>query len=125
VPLSCTVNGAGLEQEDEHQPGDGSMNTRDVSFPSAQSSRHYDDSFEGPRNFMSSGTHSARSFGSRSVGTVSPGAFVMKVGSWADGYLPEADDGDRRLPPEYYFVETPLRLSPQDEHCQGRPESPW
>ncbi|KAF1840046.1 uncharacterized protein K460DRAFT_421702 [Cucurbitaria berberidis CBS 394.84] len=29
-----------------------------------------------------------------------------------------------RFPPAYYFLETPLRLSPQDEHCRGHTFSP-
>lgn len=115
LPLSCTVHDEGLEQEGEHLPRNNSMNSRDGSFASPQFSNHYDDSFEGARNFISSGTHSARTFGSQSVGTVSPSAWVLETGGWVDG-------GDHRLPPEYYFLETPLRLSP-DERSEGRLDS--
>lgn len=124
LSLSCAADSTGVEPDNGHLTRNGSIVPRNGSFPSRQSSRYYDDGAEGPRNFLSSGTHSARSFGSRSIGTVSPSAWLMETGGWASGVSQAIDHQVRRLPPVYYFLETPLRLSP-DEHSGSRPESPW
>lgn len=105
--------------------GNGSTDTRDGSLSSARLSQYYHESLEGPHNFMSSGTRSVRSYGSRSVGTVSP-SVLIGTGGWVteNGLLQGIDHGHGRLPLEYYFLERPLRLSPQDGPYGGRAESP-
>lgn len=125
LPASYTANEASIEPDGGHLQRNDSMSTRGGSFSSPHSTQYYDEALESPSNFVPSGTRSARSFGSRSAGAVSPSAF-QGIGTWvpADGYLPDVNHGNGRFPPEYYFLETPLRLSPHDEHCGGRLESP-
>ena len=49
---------------------------------------------------------------SERVEITSPGP---EIGSWME------NEYRRRLPTEYHFLQTPLRLSPQYEHCRGSP----
>jgi hypothetical protein len=94
-----------------------SMATRLFSFETSQSSRYCSEPLGNQENVTTSGSRSVATSGSRSVGTVSPGVWVAEAGSW-DVYH-EAD----RFPLEYHFLVTPLRLSPQYEHCRGHPDS--
>lgn len=48
-------------------------------------------------------------------GTVSSGNLVRGVGSW------DVNNEAERFPLQYHFLATPLRLSPQCEHCRSRP----
>jgi len=127
LPESYTANDAGVEQEDAHLQRNDPADMRDGSFPSPQVAWDLDDSLSYPQDFMTSGARSVRSFGSGSVGTVSPSVWVAEAGTWVptDGYPQDVDYGVDRLPPEYYFVETPLRLSAQYEDCRGLPECSW
>jgi hypothetical protein len=69
----------------------------------------YDEQVEISSNENFSGTYSRATSGSRSAGTLSPMSPGPGMGAWALV--------------EYYFLVTPLRLSPQYEHCRGHQSS--
>jgi len=125
LPLSYTMNET-IEPETGHLHGNDSANTRDASFSSPELTQYYSDPLDSPRNLIPSSRRSARSPDNRSVGTASPSVWIEGVGAW----MPTEDslrDLDRRrvqFPLEYYFLETPLRLSPLDELGGDRAESP-
>jgi len=112
-----TAEDAGPDRTEDTHQANRFMVARESSNTSPQLSQYYSGSLRSRDYAVSSGTQSAIVYHSNSVGTVSPRAWLLGVGSW--DVHNEAD----RFPPEYHFLATPLRLSPQYEHCRGLPVS--
>lgn len=95
-------------QEDVDGSSPISEQMRDGQLELSDSFEDYDELVEISSNENFSGTCSRATSGSRSAGTLSPMSPGPGIGRWA---------------PEYYFLVTPLRLSPQYEHCRGHQSS--
>lgn len=94
--------------------GDGrSMSHGQDSYSSSQLSQYYDRSQESLGIASSSGSRGAVALNSGNAGTMSPRVWLVGAGMW------DVNNEADRFPPHYHFLATPLRLSPQYEHCRG------
>jgi len=77
---------------------------------------NYEESLGSLENQVASEPHSSAASDQRSIGSASPCGWDAGIGEWHDL------GKDDKIPEN--FRVTPLRLSPQDEHCRGQAVSP-
>jgi hypothetical protein len=116
VEGSSSRDVAGTSDHGDGYEGNRILVAREGSYV-PQLSQYYSGSPESQDDRSTSGSRSVAVPESGSLGTVSPGALVVGAGTW------DIDNEADRFPPQYHFIVTPLRLSPQYEHCRGHPVS--